>query len=88
MTVPVGSEAVVIASMAGTGRMVKVSVCWTVCEGAEVSRSVNVWVVVACVVGVPVIAPVSVSNERVAGSAGVTDHVYGSAPPEPLSEAE
>jgi len=35
-----------------------------------------------------VIAPVAVSNERLAGSAGETDQVYGSAPPEPLSEAE
>jgi hypothetical protein len=55
--------------------MVKVSVCWTVCEGAEVSRSVNVCVVVAAVVGVPVIAPVAEFNERLAGSAGETDHV-------------
>jgi hypothetical protein len=62
--------------------------CWTVWEGAELSRNINVWVVVAAVVGVPVIAPVVVSNERLAGSAGETDHVYGSAPPEPLSEAE
>jgi hypothetical protein len=64
------------------------SVCWTVCEGAELSRSVNVCVVVAAVVGVPVMAPVAGSNERLGGSAGVTDHVYGSAPPEPPSEAE
>jgi hypothetical protein len=55
--------------------MVKLSVCSTVWEGAELSRSANVWVVVAAVVGVPVIAPVAVSNERLAGSAGVTDHV-------------
>jgi hypothetical protein len=32
-----------------------------------------VCVVVAGVVGVPVIAPVAVSNERVTGSAGETD---------------
>ena len=57
------------------GSMVKLSVCSTVCEGAELSRSVNVCVVVAAVVGVPVIAPVAVSNERLAGSAGETDHV-------------
>ena len=68
--------------------MVKLSVCSTVWEGAEVSRSANVCEVVPCVVGVPVIAPVVVSNERLAGSAGVTDHVYGGAPPEPLTEAE
>jgi hypothetical protein len=55
--------------------MVTLSVCSTVCEGAELSRSVNVCVVVAAVVGVPVIAPVFVSNERLAGSAGATDHV-------------
>ena len=79
---------VVIASAAAAGRTVKLSVCWTVCEGAELSRKVNVWVVVACVVVVPVMAPVAISNERLAGSAGVTDHVYGSAPPAPLSEAE
>ena len=57
------------------GWMVKLSVCSTVCEGAELSRSVNVCVVVAAVVGVPVIAPVAVSNERLAGSAGETDQV-------------
>jgi hypothetical protein len=68
--------------------MVKLSVCSTAWEGAEVSRSVNVCVVVAAVVGLPVIAPVARFNERLAGSAGETDHVYGSAPPEPLREAE
>jgi len=44
---------VVIVSTAGAERIVKLSVCWMVCEGAELSRSVNVWVVVAAVVGVP-----------------------------------
>ena len=78
----------VIASTAGAGRIVRLSVCWTVWEGAELSRSVNVWVVVACAAGVPVIAPVAASKERLAGSPGETDHVYGSAPPDPLSEAE
>ena len=68
--------------------MVKVRDCWTVWEGAELSRSVNVCEVVPCVLGVPLIAPVAVSNERLAGSAGETDHVYGGAPPEPLTEAE
>ena len=67
--------------------MVKLSVCSTGWE-AEVSRSVNVCEVVPCVAGVPVIAPVVVSNERFAGSGGETDHVYGGAPPEPLTEAE
>ena len=38
----------VIVSTAGRGSTVKLSVCSTVWEGAEVSRSVNVWVVVAC----------------------------------------
>ena len=79
---------VVIVSAAAAGRTVKLSVCWTVCEGAELARKAKVWVVVASVVAVPVMAPVAVSNERLAGSAGVTDHVYGSAPPAPLSEAE
>jgi len=46
-----------------------------VCDGAELSRSVNVCEVVPCVVGVPVIAPLAVSNEGLAGSAGETDHV-------------
>jgi hypothetical protein len=44
------------------GSTVKLSVCWMVCDGAELSRSVNVCEVVPCVVGVPVIAPVAVSN--------------------------
>ena len=61
--------------IASGGRMVKLSVCSTVCDGTELSRSVNVCVVVAAVVGVPVIAPVAVSNERLPGSAGETDHV-------------
>jgi len=47
-----------------------------------------VWVVVAAVVGVPVMAPVAGSSERLPGSAGETDHAYGAAPPEPLIEAE
>jgi hypothetical protein len=57
------------------GSTVKLSVCSTVCDGAELSRSVKVCVVVAAVVGVPVMAPVAVSNERLAGSAGETDQV-------------
>jgi hypothetical protein len=44
--------------------------------------------VVAAVVGVPVIMPVAGFRDRLAGSAGETDHMYGSAPPEPLREAE
>jgi hypothetical protein len=67
-----GKEVVVIAS---GGWMVKLSVCLTVCEGAELSSSVKVCVVVAAVVGVPVIAPVAVSNARLPGSAGETDQV-------------
>jgi hypothetical protein len=66
---------VVIVSTAGGGSIVKLSVCSTAWEGAEVSRNVNVCVVVAAIVGVPVIAPVAVFNERLAGSAGETDHV-------------
>ena len=68
--------------------MVKLSVCWTDWAGVELSRSVNVCVVVPCAVGVPVITPVAVSNERLAGSAGVTDQVKGAVPPELLSVAE
>jgi hydroxymethylglutaryl-CoA reductase len=79
---------VIIVSVAGGGTTVKLSVCWTVWDGAELSVSVNMCVVVACVVGVPVIVPAAVSSERLAGSAGETDHVYGSAPPEALREAE
>ena len=79
---------VVIVRAAGGGTMVKLSVCCTVWLGAELSRSVNVCAVVPCVLGVPVIAPVVVFNERPAGSAGETDHVYGASPPEPLTEAD
>ena len=68
--------------------MVKVRDCWTVWEGAELSRSVNVCAVVPCVVGVPLIAPVAASNDRLGGSAGETDQVYGGVPPDPVSEAE
>jgi hypothetical protein len=67
-----GREVLVIES---GGSMVKLSVCSIVCEGAELSRSVNVCVVVAAVVGVPEIAPVAVSNKRLPGSAGATDQV-------------
>jgi hypothetical protein len=77
-----------VVVIASGGRMAKLSVCSTVWEGAELSTSVNVCVVVAAVVGVPVMAPVAVSNESLAGSAGETDQVYGSAPPEPLTDAE
>jgi hypothetical protein len=55
--------------------ILKLSVCSTVCEGAEVSRKVNTCVVVPCLIGVPVIAPVSVSSERLAGIAGETDQL-------------
>jgi hypothetical protein len=54
-----GRSVVVIAS---GGSMVKLSICSTVCEGTELSRNVNVCVVVAAVVGVPEIAPVAESN--------------------------
>ena len=74
--------------LAGAALMVKLSVFCTVWGGFELSRSVNVCDVVPCVVGVPVIAPVAALNERLARSAGVTDHVYGGVPPEPLSEVE
>ena len=67
--------------------MVKLSVCSTVCDGAEV-RTVNVCEVVPGVVGVPLMAPVAASRLRSFGNAGETDHVYGGAPPELLTEAE
>ena len=33
------------------------------------------------------IAPVAASNDRLGGSAGETDQVYGGGPPDPVSEA-
>ena len=68
--------------------MAKLNVCSTVCVGAEVSRTVNVCEVVPWVVGVPLIAPVAASRPRPSGNTGETDHVYGGAPPELLTEAE
>ena len=65
----------VIDRAAGGGWMVNVRDFCTVCGGDKESCSVNVSVVAPAVTGVPVIAPVVVSNERLAGSAGVTDHV-------------
>jgi hypothetical protein len=59
-----------------------------ICGGSEESASVNVCELVTTVPGVPVIAPLCVFNERPAGSAGVTDHKYGSVPPEPPTEVE
>ena len=66
---------VIIDSGAGGGLMVNVRSFCTVCGGDKESCSVNVCGVVPTVTGVPVIAPVCVSSERLAGSAGVTDHV-------------
>lgn len=79
---------VVIESGAGGGLIVKLRVFCTACGGDKESCSVNVCEVVPTVTGVPVIAPVCVLNVRLAGSAGVTDHVYGGKPPEPLTATE
>ena len=68
--------------------MVKLRDCSTVCGGIEESARVNVCELVPTVPGVPVIAPLCVLNERPEGSAGVTDHKYGSVPAEPPTEAE
>jgi len=68
--------------------MVKLRDVSTICGGIEESARVNVCGVVPTVLGVPVIAPLCVLSERPAGSAGVTDHKYGSEPPEPPTEAE
>jgi hypothetical protein len=68
---PAGSEVVVIES---GGLMVKLRDVSIVCGGIDESTRVNVCELVRTVVGVPVIAPVCVFNERPAGSAGVTDH--------------
>ena len=70
------------------GLMVKLRDVATVCGGTEESTRVNVCELVPTVVAVPVIAPLCVLSERPVGSAGVTDHKYGSAPPEPPTEAE
>jgi predicted amidohydrolase len=59
-----------------------------VCGGIEESTRVNVCELVPTLPGVPVIAPLCVLNESPAGSAGVTDQTYGSAPPEPPTDAE
>jgi hypothetical protein len=59
-----------------------------VCGGIEESTRVNVCKLFPTVVGVPVIAPLCVLNERPAGSAGVTDHKYGCVPAEAPTEAE
>jgi len=66
---------VIIDSGAGGGLMVNVRVFCTACGGDKESCSVNVCEVVPSVTGVPVIAPVVVSSERLAGRSGVTDHV-------------
>ena len=44
--------------------------------------------VVPCVVGVPLIPPLVVFNDRLARRDGETDHVYGGVPPEHLTVAE
>ena len=78
---------VVIDSGVGGVLMVNVRVFCTACGGDKESCSVNVCEVVPAAAGVPVIAPVCALSERLAGRAGVTDHVYGGKPPEPLTAA-
>ena len=68
--------------------MVKTRDLCTGGRSVEESRSVKVCELVPAVFGVPVIAPVVVLNPRLGGSGGVTDHVYGVVPPEPLTDAE
>jgi hypothetical protein len=74
---------VVIVGGTGDELMVNERDCWTVCTGDEESLSEKVCEEVPCAVGMPVIAPVVWSNERLAGSAGVTDQLYGVTPPDP-----
>jgi hypothetical protein len=57
-------------------------------RSVEESCSVKVCELVPAVFGVPVIAPVVVLKPRLGGSGGVTDHVYGVVPPDPLTEVE
>lgn len=73
----------VIVGDTGAELIVNERDCWTVCTGDEESCSVTVCAVVPWAAGVPVIAPVVWSNERLAGSAGVTDQLYGVMPPDP-----
>ena len=54
--------------------MVKLREVSNVCGGTEESTRVNICELVSTVLGVPMIAPLCVLNERLAGSAGVTDH--------------
>ena len=89
MTVPSGSEEVRIVRVGGLGGLiVKARDLCTGGRSVEESCNVKVCELVPAVFGVPVIAPVVVSNPRLGGSAGVTDHVYGAVPPEPLTDAE
>ena len=73
----------VIDKMDGAGLIVRERDSCTVCGGDEESCNANVCELVPCAAGVPVIAPVAVSNTRLAGSAGVTDQLYGVTPPDP-----
>lgn len=71
-TRPSGSDVLVI--MRGGSIVMDRDFC-TVSAGLEESWSVNVWVVVAAVVGVPLIDPLVWLNVRLGGRAGDTDHV-------------
>ena len=73
----------VIDNTGGAVSIVKERDFCTVCGGDEESCNVNVYEPVPCAAGVPVIAPVVVSNARLAGSAGATDQLYGVIPPDP-----
>ncbi len=70
MTVPLGSEAVVIDSVCGVVKIEIVKGVSTTPDGEDASCNRNIGVVVTRTVGVPTIAPVVVFNERPAGRAG------------------
>ena len=67
--------------------MVRENVFCTVPAGDEASCNVNVCERSLAPVGTPVMAPVSLSNDSPAGSAGDTDQVYRVVPPEPPTAA-
>lgn len=83
MTVPVGSELVVIVTPAALTVMARRFV--TECNASSCSS--KSWFVVPNVPldGAPLISPMAESSVRPSGSGGVTNQVYGVAPPTPVS---